>query len=215
MLSSNPPLTLTLTYGAVKPVRRIGTATDMTPGFPSSPACFHCSHAIVSSTSGPEYYVTILSFVDKSQLEPGCTVLLHNKVTLGMAAGATDRGSMLHHGTERHDSRQRTDSFVRAPLCVLIWLQACAEEMLRQLSRYRAGAQLCKRSCIQSAVALCLALCCVLQNRNWVHCWYNLLCSCCAVLQVMSVVGILSDEADPMVSVMKVSRLIETVDRGA
>ena len=38
------------------------------------------SHAIVSSTSGPEYYVSILSFVDKTQLEPGCTVLLHNKV---------------------------------------------------------------------------------------------------------------------------------------
>ncbi|GAX78630.1 hypothetical protein CEUSTIGMA_g6068.t1 [Chlamydomonas eustigma] len=38
------------------------------------------NHAIVSSTSGPEYYVTILSFVDKTQIEPGCTVLLHNKV---------------------------------------------------------------------------------------------------------------------------------------
>ena len=40
-----------------------------------------CSHAIVSSTVGPEYYVGILSFVDKSQLEPGCSVLLHNKVS--------------------------------------------------------------------------------------------------------------------------------------
>lgn len=37
------------------------------------------NHAIISS-SGPEYYVTILSFVDKDQLEPGCSVLLHNKV---------------------------------------------------------------------------------------------------------------------------------------
>ena len=42
--------------------------------------CLSHSHAIVSSTSGPEYYVSILSFVDKTQLEPGCTVLLHNKV---------------------------------------------------------------------------------------------------------------------------------------
>lgn len=42
---------------------------------------FCCSHAIVSSTVGPEYYVGICSFVDKTQLEPGCTVLLHNKVT--------------------------------------------------------------------------------------------------------------------------------------
>lgn len=41
---------------------------------------FPCSHAIVSSSVGPEYYVGILSFVDKTQLEPGCSVLLHNKV---------------------------------------------------------------------------------------------------------------------------------------
>eukprot|EP01115_Flamella_aegyptia_P006927 TRINITY_DN28717_c0_g1_i1.p1 TRINITY_DN28717_c0_g1~~TRINITY_DN28717_c0_g1_i1.p1 ORF type:complete len:451 (-),score=185.47 TRINITY_DN28717_c0_g1_i1:82-1434(-) len=38
------------------------------------------THAIVSSSVGPEYYVTIMSFVDKDQLEPGCSVLLHNKV---------------------------------------------------------------------------------------------------------------------------------------
>lgn len=36
-------------------------------------------HAIVSSTSGPEYYVSIRSFVDKDLLEPGCSVLLHQK----------------------------------------------------------------------------------------------------------------------------------------
>ena len=41
-----------------------------------------CSHAIVSTSVGPEYYVNILSFVDKSQLEPGCSILLHNKVGL-------------------------------------------------------------------------------------------------------------------------------------
>ena len=39
-----------------------------------------CSHAIVSSLVGPEYYVNIMSFVDKGQLEPGCSILLHNKV---------------------------------------------------------------------------------------------------------------------------------------
>ena len=38
------------------------------------------SHAIVSSSVGPEYYVNILSFVDKDSLEPGSSVLLHNKV---------------------------------------------------------------------------------------------------------------------------------------
>jgi 26S proteasome regulatory subunit T2 len=36
-------------------------------------------HAIVSTTNGPEYYVSIMSFVDKDQLEPGCAVLLHHK----------------------------------------------------------------------------------------------------------------------------------------
>eukprot|EP00798_Chlamydomonas_sp_ICE-L_P012507 gene12507-15721_t len=37
------------------------------------------NHAIVSSTHGPEHYVCVMSFVDKTQLEPGCSVLLHNK----------------------------------------------------------------------------------------------------------------------------------------
>lgn len=37
------------------------------------------NHGIVSSSVGPEYYVGILSFVDKPQLEPGCSVLMHNK----------------------------------------------------------------------------------------------------------------------------------------
>jgi 26S proteasome regulatory subunit T2 len=50
------------------------------------------SHAIVSSSVGPEYYVSILSFVDKSQLEPGCSLLLHNKVLaiVGTLADDTD-----------------------------------------------------------------------------------------------------------------------------
>ncbi len=38
------------------------------------------NHAIVSSSVGPEYYVGIMSFVNKDLLEPGCSVLLHNKV---------------------------------------------------------------------------------------------------------------------------------------
>eukprot|EP00918_Siedleckia_nematoides_P100353 GHVU01219355.1.p1 GENE.GHVU01219355.1~~GHVU01219355.1.p1 ORF type:complete len:444 (+),score=93.90 GHVU01219355.1:325-1656(+) len=38
------------------------------------------NHAVVASAVGPEYYVTILSFVDKDLLEPGCSVLLHNKM---------------------------------------------------------------------------------------------------------------------------------------
>ncbi|XP_010548708.1 PREDICTED: 26S proteasome regulatory subunit 4 homolog A-like [Tarenaya hassleriana] len=38
------------------------------------------NHAIVSSSHDREYYVGILSFVDKDQLEPGCSILMHSKV---------------------------------------------------------------------------------------------------------------------------------------
>lgn len=38
------------------------------------------NHAIVSSSHGPEYYVTVMSFVNQDLLEPGCSVLLHHKV---------------------------------------------------------------------------------------------------------------------------------------
>eukprot|EP00181_Compsopogon_caeruleus_P004966 CAMPEP_0184683980 /NCGR_PEP_ID=MMETSP0312-20130426/13398_1 /TAXON_ID=31354 /ORGANISM="Compsopogon coeruleus, Strain SAG 36.94" /LENGTH=439 /DNA_ID=CAMNT_0027136749 /DNA_START=126 /DNA_END=1445 /DNA_ORIENTATION=- len=37
------------------------------------------NHSIVSSAVGPEYYVTMCSFVDRDLLEPGSSVLLHNK----------------------------------------------------------------------------------------------------------------------------------------
>lgn len=39
-------------------------------------------HAIVSSSENLEYFVSIMSFVDKDKLETGCTVLLHHKVNL-------------------------------------------------------------------------------------------------------------------------------------
>mmetsp|Transcript_32093 Transcript_32093/g.46259 ORF Transcript_32093/g.46259 Transcript_32093/m.46259 type:complete len:427 (+) Transcript_32093:23-1303(+) len=38
------------------------------------------NHAIISSSMGPEYYVSIMSFVNKDLLEPGSSVLLHNKI---------------------------------------------------------------------------------------------------------------------------------------
>merc|ERR1712193_335048 len=38
------------------------------------------NHAIVSTSVGSEHYVSILSFVDKDLLEPGCTVLMNHKV---------------------------------------------------------------------------------------------------------------------------------------
>lgn len=49
-------------------------------------------HAIVSSATGPEYYVPILSFVDKDLLEPGCQVLLHHNghAVVGVLADDAD-----------------------------------------------------------------------------------------------------------------------------
>jgi len=50
------------------------------------------NHAIVSSSVGPEYYVNILSIVDQDQLEPGASVLLHNKTSsiVGILSDDTD-----------------------------------------------------------------------------------------------------------------------------
>jgi len=50
------------------------------------------NHCIVSTAMGPEYYVNILSFVDKDQLEPGSSVLLHHKSlsVIGILADEVD-----------------------------------------------------------------------------------------------------------------------------
>jgi 26S proteasome regulatory subunit T2 len=37
------------------------------------------NHAIISSSNGPEYYVPIMSFVDKDELEPNSSVLLNHR----------------------------------------------------------------------------------------------------------------------------------------
>ncbi|EMD34033.1 hypothetical protein CERSUDRAFT_117543 [Gelatoporia subvermispora B] len=49
-------------------------------------------HAIVSTASGPEFYVSIMSFVDKDLLEPSCQVLLHHKTqaVIGVLQDDTD-----------------------------------------------------------------------------------------------------------------------------
>jgi len=53
------------------------------------------NHAIVSTSVGPEYYVGIMSFVDKDELEPGCTVLLHHKTTAVIGTLADDVDPMV------------------------------------------------------------------------------------------------------------------------
>ncbi|KAI9637425.1 putative 26S proteasome regulatory subunit 4 [Dioszegia hungarica] len=52
-------------------------------------------HAIVSSGHGPEYYVGIMSFVDKDLLEPGCTVLLHHRTHAIVGVLADDADPMV------------------------------------------------------------------------------------------------------------------------
>jgi len=53
------------------------------------------NHAIVSSSMGPEYYVTIMSFVNQDLLEPGCSVLLHNKAHSIVGILADDADPMV------------------------------------------------------------------------------------------------------------------------
>eukprot|EP00171_Calliarthron_tuberculosum_P010445 IDg10445t1 len=52
-------------------------------------------HAIVSSAVGPEYYVYMSSFVDKDQLEPGSSVLLHHKLFSIVGVLADDADPMV------------------------------------------------------------------------------------------------------------------------
>ena len=52
-------------------------------------------HAIVSSNMGPEYYVNILSIVNKDLLETGCSVLLHNKTHSIVGILADDADPMV------------------------------------------------------------------------------------------------------------------------
>jgi len=49
-------------------------------------------HAIVSQSIGPEYYVPVMSFVDRDQLEQGSTVLCHAKsmAVVGIMNDETD-----------------------------------------------------------------------------------------------------------------------------
>merc|ERR1740116_326026 len=54
------------------------------------------NHAIVSTSVGSEHYVSILSFVDKDQLEPGCSVLLNHKVHAVVGILSEEVGAMVN-----------------------------------------------------------------------------------------------------------------------
>jgi 26S proteasome regulatory subunit T2 len=53
-------------------------------------------NAIVSTATGPEVYVSIMSFVDKDLLEPGCTVLLHHKAMAIIGVLPDDQDPMVN-----------------------------------------------------------------------------------------------------------------------
>lgn len=53
-------------------------------------------HAIVSTSGGGENYVSIMSFVDKDLLEPGCSVLLNNKSHAVIGVLADDADPMVN-----------------------------------------------------------------------------------------------------------------------
>lgn len=52
-------------------------------------------HAIISSNHGTEQYVAVMSFVNHDLLEPGCSVLLHNKVSAIVGVLADDQDPMV------------------------------------------------------------------------------------------------------------------------
>ncbi|KAL4083890.1 hypothetical protein QTP88_029206 [Uroleucon formosanum] len=53
------------------------------------------NHAIVSTSVGSQYYVSILSFVDRDQLEPRCTILLNHKLHAVVGVLSDDTDSMM------------------------------------------------------------------------------------------------------------------------
>ena len=54
------------------------------------------NHAIVSASVGLKHYTSILSFVDKDLLEPGCSVLLNHKVHTIIGVLMDDVGPLAH-----------------------------------------------------------------------------------------------------------------------
>jgi hypothetical protein len=72
-------------------------------------------HAIISTTYGPNMYVTVPSFVDKDQLEPSQSVFLHNQSNFFLLAppliftspfSHRSDGRISRSDAQRHESRQ-------------------------------------------------------------------------------------------------------------
>lgn len=69
------------------------------------------NHAIVSTSVGSEHYVSILSFVDKDQLEPGCSVLLNHKVGLGINESIVVLPYLLLESAEKGCQNKETKQY--------------------------------------------------------------------------------------------------------
>lgn len=54
------------------------------------------NHCIISTAMGPQYYVNILSFVDKDLLEPGCTILMNYKMYAVVGILSDDSDPMIN-----------------------------------------------------------------------------------------------------------------------
>ena len=71
------------------------------------------NHAIVSTSVGSEHYVSILSFVDKDQLEPGCSVLLNHKVTWSLSNFTSQ---IYFHPKHVENNKLETTFFCQFPI---------------------------------------------------------------------------------------------------
>jgi hypothetical protein len=114
------------------------------------------NHAIVSSSVGPEYYVNILSFVDKDQLEPGCAILMHNKVCVSFY--------MVHIALEKEQwwPGMFTRTFLSLPLCCCNC--ACSFPHGRQPKHLGA---------MESSVSGAISSCFPIEGRNYLGCYYR------------------------------------------
>ena len=80
--------------------------------------------AIISSAMGIEYYVGITSFVDKEQIEPGSTVLLHHKVmsVIGLLNDDTSASVQVRATPFNPDSHYLSLCFTRSLISLFISL---------------------------------------------------------------------------------------------
>jgi hypothetical protein len=81
------------------------------------------NHAIVSTSVGSEHYVSILSFVDKDQLEPGCSVLLNHRVHAVSCIPNYSFQGLFTLSLVRCEIMFNSRLLVFSPMILIQWLQ--------------------------------------------------------------------------------------------